>query len=358
MFEFTRRAATVVLVVASIAVAGPANAQDIQYKNVSRVKFQGALGTMMNLAAKLGGGGGDSEETHYIKGSKLRYDADKSSNIADLEAVRFIDIKHESKTYTVLTLQQINQAMEASAAQARQAQAQARAQQTSAPAQSQGEMNFKFDLKVDRTGEKQKVNGYDAERFILTMKTDMKYKAEGATQEEAAGTIVVLNDMWNSKDVPIQQAMERMQKDLPKALRRSGAQNMGAAFATQPQLGAALKKTAEEAEKLEGMSMKSTTHIILLPPGVEFDRALALGSDKGNEKQGGGLKGLAGGALGGMLGAKKQDQQKAQEPKPQQMTLAIVTTEIRDVQLKSLPASLFEPPAGYKEVPFTMPTAK
>jgi hypothetical protein len=106
------------------------------------------------------------------------------------------------------------------------------------------------------------------------------------------------------------------------------------------------------------MSMKSTTHIILLPPGIEFDRALALGSDKGNEKQGGGLKGLAGGALGGMLGAKKQDQQKAQEPKPQQVTLVTITSEIRDVQLKSLPASLFEPPAGYKEVPFTMPTAK
>src|SRR5262245_52378509 len=125
MFEISRRAATVALIVTGIgAVAGPVCAQDIQYKNVSRVKFQGALGTMMNIASKLGGGGGESVQTNYIKGSELRYDGDKTSNIADMEAVRFIDINHDSKTYTVMTMQQLTQAMEAGAAQARQAQAQ------------------------------------------------------------------------------------------------------------------------------------------------------------------------------------------------------------------------------------------
>jgi hypothetical protein len=35
-----------------------------------------------------------------------------------------------------------------------------------------------------------------------------------------------------------------------------------------------------------------------------------------------------------------------------------LSTEIRDVQTTSLASSLFEPPAGYKEIPFTQPPTR
>jgi hypothetical protein len=49
-----------------------------------------------------------------------------------------------------------------------------------------------------------------------------------------------------------------------------------------------------------------------------------------------------------------QQEQKAAEQQTQG-TLAKVVTEIRDVKSTSLPASLFEVPAGYREVPLNPP---
>jgi hypothetical protein len=48
----------------------------------------------------------------------------------------------------------------------------------------------------------------------------------------------------------------------------------------------------------------------------------------------------------------KAGQQQEQKPPAEQSqgTLAKVTTEIRDVKATSLPASLFEIPAGYREI--------
>lgn len=186
------------------------------------------------------------------------------------------------------------------------------------------------------------------------MKTDMKYTPEGDKQAQEAGTFVVLTDMWNSKDVPIEAATRRFHEGAADLYKSRDAQSFAAVFTQNPQMGAALQKAAEESKKIEGTAVKSTMYLVMLPPGLEFDRQLALTPEKDKEK-GKGLKGAAKGALGGMLGRKKQEEEpEPEEQKPQQATLLSATTEIHDIQVKSLPLSLFEPPADYKEVPFTM----
>jgi NAD(P)H-dependent FMN reductase len=107
---------------------------------------------------------------------------------------------------------------------------------------------------------------------------------------------------------------------------------------------------------MEGFTVRSTTHLVVVPPGVEFDPKAALAA---SSNSGGGntadnaarnvLRGAFGRAIGGQ---QKQAEEKKADEKPRQVTLLRVLTEVRDVQSKALPASLFEIPAGYKEVPF------
>jgi hypothetical protein len=116
----------------------------------------------------------------------------------------------------------------------------------------------------------------------------------------------------------------------------------------------AMKKASEEAQKIDGIAVKSTMHLVIVAPEQKFDRALALkgtdGADGAAEKP----KGLRG-MIGRAVESKTQPQEQKAAADQTQGTLAKVTTEIRDVRTTSLPASMFEIPAGYREVPVTPP---
>ena len=106
----------------------------------------------------------------------------------------------------------------------------------------------------------------------------------------------------------------------------------------------------EEAQKLDGIAVKSTMHLVFVAPEQAFDRALALkGTDdvaSEAEKPKRGLRGM----IGRAIEAKTQPEQKSTDQQQTQATFATVTTEIRDVKSTSVPASMFEIPAGYREV--------
>ena len=116
----------------------------------------------------------------------------------------------------------------------------------------------------------------------------------------------------------------------------------------------AMKKAAEEAQKIDGIAVLQTMHLVIVAPEQKFDRALALneaGAGEGGQPKRGGLRGMIGRAVEAKT--QPQNQQKAEEKT--QGTLAKVITEIRDVKTTSVPASMFEVPAGYREVPLTPP---
>ena len=79
--------------------------------------------------------------------------------------------------------------------------------------------------------------------------------------------------------------------------------------------------------------------------------AASSGGGGGAEKSRG-LRGMIGKAL-------EQKREPKEQPKNEQQqtqgTLAKVFMEIRDVRSTSVPASMFELPAGYREVPLNQP---
>lgn len=363
MRRFPGHRAVPALVFAALAAA-PAAAQDVQYKTVSKAD----LGGFLNAVAKLGGGL-ETEETTYVKGGMMRTDVDKSSTIMDFQNGVYTYIDHDAKTYSVVTLAQMVDMMNQAVAQAQAESAQAQGGQAQAQGGTprittggdadatihgdSGDVKLDFDLDVDRTNESQKVNGWTAKRAFLTLTTDARVQVEGEAEEQEAGSLIVFIDTWNSTDVPAHEAMQRIaqsaagQEYLGES--RGGMQDIGAAMGGDPQMSAAMRQAGEEMSKIEGTAVKSTMYFVALAPDVKFDRELVLNPQKESA-----AKKIAGGALRGALGrfGGGNKQEEAEQEAPKQKTMFSFTTEIRDAKTTNLPDSLFEPPAGYRQIEY------
>jgi hypothetical protein len=336
--------------VPALAMAAPAAAQDVQYETVTKIDFPGALGTAMRLAARLGGGSMETVETTYIKGKRMRSDADKASTITDLENGRVISVDHEARTYWVMTFGEMMQ-------MARQTgeELKAAGEQRTVSGEQTADTQLRFSFSVEDAKERDRIAGYNAQRFFLTMQAEGEYVPEGATEREQGGTLVVLTDLWSSKDMPAfgaTQAFGEATAQEYAAATGSLMEGITAAFAGDPQLRVAFEKSAEEASKIDGMAVRTTVRFVTVAPGKQFDRALAIegrkdaGPSVGQQVVRGGLGRLAARAAG-------QQQQQAEAPQQEELTQATimtVTTEVRNVSTRSLDGKLFEPPAGYREV--------
>jgi hypothetical protein len=347
--------ALAVLALAVPLAPTPARAQDIQYHTVTKLDMKGALGTIYRLASKFGGGGNtETVQTTSIKGNRMRTDdGEETSTIIDLDKGSFTHLDHKQKTWMVVTVAQMAQALD-SLSHAYSAQAAASQPARGQPSgQEGGKAEFDFKLKVDDPHEHKQIGASDAKRTYMTITTDVKYTPEGEEKQEDAGTVVMLVDQWNSTDNPAWKALQEFHRRAPAMFGREMSKG-STALAAQPGMSEALMKAGEEASKIEGMEVLSTTYMVLLAAGAEFDRGLAM-NEKTTEKKGDSLgDALKKGAIGGLFGKKKEEEKPKEdtEPEQKQATLMVVTSELKDVKTASLPESLFEIPAGYREIKF------
>ncbi|MGQ0766697.1 MAG: hypothetical protein ACT4OZ_13665 [Gemmatimonadota bacterium] len=66
-------------------------AQDVTIKSSSQLKLGGALGTMMRMM----GNSGNTQETTWISGGKLRRDTGDDGVIIDLDASRIVSLSYK-----------------------------------------------------------------------------------------------------------------------------------------------------------------------------------------------------------------------------------------------------------------------
>ena len=330
-----------------------ASAQDVQYKSVTKIDMGGAINLVLKMAHTQ-----EITETHSIKGKKMRTDSDKQSTIFDMDAHRVIMINHGEKTYVSAPISQMTAAA-SMMANNMSAKSDKGVFSTQAKDSAGNKMDFTFHVSLDPTNEQQNVNGQDARRMLATIQTDMTVTEAGDSKAQDAGKLVLLIDSWNANGGPAYTAVKNFNQAMSKELREqtfSSTKGLDAVMSQNPQMGEALKKAAAEQAKMDGIPMRSTTHLVLVPVGMNFDRDLVIkppqeasGDNAGKRVMGS----LLSGALGGRKGGKAAESAASSSDKPKQTTVMKMITEIRDVQTTSLPASMFDPPAGYKEIPFT-----
>ncbi len=215
----------------------------------------------------MGFGNGTSERTTVIAGDKSRSDEQNtytgrfqtfagggkprgSVQIIRLDREVFWTLDPEKKQYTELTFADMRQMMEAGMSEMQSQPKDPRAK----------DVEFDYTVDVKRTGKKDRINGFNAEQFILTLTATPKDTHGG----QAAGGYTMTMDEWLSTEVPggaeVQAFHRRMGEKLglDPEVQRFG---MGAMAMYRD----AMKQLAEKMKEMKGYPVRTTLTVGMGP---------------------------------------------------------------------------------------------
>lgn len=353
-----------VAVAAALAYTPALTAQGVVVQSVSDVRFYGGLAKLVGFAARFGGGGDmhNIPTTTSISGHKLRTESRNSATIIDADAGRFTHIDLKDKTYYTMTFEEMAAAMKAAADSMQAAMDRSKAEQAKNPKSDKTtDVTVHYKASVDRTGQHQQIAGFDAERVFLTLSAEAEAKKEGE-QAQQAGSIVFLFEEWLSKDAPQLAAMKEFQQAYAQKAGqafRPPMEALSAAFATNPEIKSGFDDAAKELQKLNGVALRTVAYVVAVPANMQFDRQLALGEAAGDSAKPAEKKSRFGGMMGALKSAAEQKagggNAKSDQPKeadqPKQSTIMSVSDVVTNINKTDVPASVFAPPAGFREVP-------
>jgi hypothetical protein len=317
----------------------------------------------------------------YLKDNRLANVSAESIEIIDLDKETITHIDVVKKTYTVMTFDQIKQAME----NARKQMEKQQASQPVTPAQPAADPNVKmsFDVKVRKTGAQKEISGLQSNEAILTMTMTATSTAPATgDQPQQSGAMAITNDMWMVPEIPgydqIRDFHKRMAEKMADATASLGY-DFSKMLAQNPGAGIALGDMAKEMQKLDGvpimqvMRMGTTVNGQPLPAASEAPTPAApAGPSTGDVAKEGAKEGMTSalsshlGGLGGFGGFGKKKQQAPPPDQNQNSAQAqvaasiLMETQITTSNFSSAPVdpSHFDIPAGYKLVqPPTQATA-
>ena len=300
------------------------------------------------------------ETTYYVKGNRMRTDeAMGRAKIIDLDARHIIDIDGQHKTYSIVSFDDMKAAIES-----------AKEKQTKMKGNSQDvKMVPKFD--VTQTESTKELLGQTTHE--VKVKIEMQYQSDDPEkQKQMQGmSTTITSDMWIAPDVKgydeVRQFHERMAKELDWL--------PGEIFGNNPQTAEGMAELRKNAATLNGLPLLQ--YISMGMAGMA--QGASTGSQESQGQQGGTTSesGSAqtpsstpttpGGALakglGGMFGGfgRKKKQQSTEDQTQSSQggsaqagsgsgSLMDMTSEVTEYSADPLDGSLFEIPAGYKQV--------
>ena len=304
--------------------------------------------------------------TIYFKDNRLANVSPDSIQIIDLDKETITDIDVQKKTYTVMTFEQMKQAIENARAQMRQ-QAAAQPAQPAQPAANPDAQNVKmsFDVKVRNTGTQRDISGLQSSESILTLMLNAT-----DTQTQQSGSMAVTNDMWMVPAIPgydqVRDFYRRFGEKMADATVGLGF-DFSRLLAQNPAAGQAVGDMATEMQKLQGvpimqiMRVGTTTNGQPLPAASEapLPADASPATPTGGQVAKAGMSSMISSRLGGFgFGRKKQqDQQSADQnangsQQPQPTSAILMETQVTTSSFSSAPVdpSHFDIPAGYKQV--------
>ena len=348
---------TLGLILICALIASPARAQsgDVTVTQSTSYKLPGMLGDAMAALGNRMPGGMNQDETLYLKGNQMRIDRGDDTIVYDLDQRRMVTWNRATQRYRIQTFDQLAQQFEQLRGQAHEAMDDASASDYEpVTEENYGFRDARLDLRVNRTGQTDRKNRFNAERVVLTMEaTKVAESAEAAddamdaTVYEQDGGIVAVTDMWVSNDVgdyaKVQAFQQRLAGELGAAFLGEAASNrLSAAFDRDPRMASMMNRMMGEATQIDGVPVHTTTHLVWVPQGQAFNENAVLETAKKKRRRG--LGNMVRRALETNTGLNA-----GAEDENQQRTLVSVVNEIRSVQSGTLEDRLFMPPSGFQE---------
>lgn len=267
---------------------------------------------------------------HYYKGNRMAAVTPQSTEIVDLDKETITTINVQRKTYSVMTFEQMKQAMQDMARKMHD---------------KQGESpDITFEASVQETGQRKTIGAYDTHEAIVKVIMHMKDAKTGQTSD-----MTIRSDMWLAPDIAGYDEVRTFQKNLAEKLGISLAGGMGGMM--RPEMLKGMSQAAAEASKLKGVPVYDIVSIEGTPdPGAPPQSA----SSGNNDSQPTSMT-QALGRLGGFGRHKKNDnadQQSQDKPATNTNPNALIetTTESSNFAPDAVDDSKFEIPAGYKQV--------
>lgn len=312
---------------------------DVKTDEKGLVKFEGALGRVVNLfggkAAREG-----VRSTVAVKGDRKATMSDTTGQIIDLNEEKIYDLDVRRKTYKVTTFAELRRRMEEAQ---RKAEEDARKEQakekTSEPARDPNQKELEVDFDVKETGEKKTINGFDTRQFLITI----TLREKGKTLEESGG-MVLTTDTWLAPTIAaikeIAQFDQRYaQKLAGPMIAGASAEEMAAALAMYPGLKDALARMRTESVKMDGTPILTTLTVDSVKSAEQL--AAEQKSAESSSSSGSGVGGL----LGGL--ARRRAAAKDEGPKAR-ATFMTSTNEVLKVTT-AVAETDTAVPAGFKE---------
>jgi hypothetical protein len=259
------------------------------------------------------------------------------ASIIDLNAQTITSIDLQKKTYSVMTFEQMKQALDEMAQKMKQKDA-------------QGEMHFK--VSANSTGATKQIDGKDTKEMVVKM------TMEGTDQKSGqSGAMNITMDMWIASGVAGYQEVRNFYKRMAEKIAWAPGGNM---FMARPDVAKGMGEAYKEMAKIDGIPVYQV--MVMAPAGQPVNTASAPPPDaQAQQQQQQQEKPSIGGALGGALGGKfglgrKKQQQPESQPQAQQQgsanagSLLEMTVQLTGFSSAPVSDADFAVPAGFKQV--------
>jgi len=323
---------------------------DFSYQEHTKITG-GSIAGAMKFVGKMGGGLDNLDSQVYVQGDKMARVDERSSMIIDLAAETITNVDLKNQRYSVVTFEQMMQAIE-------QAQAKAQAEMDKARKKNpDANVEITYSVDIQDPNRSQNIAGYNAKEMILLITANVR-----DADKNQSGAMNIATNMWLAKDIDGYREVQDFHKRMAAKLDWNPNSQMLSGMQQGFQMGDAMAKLQEHAASMEGLPVKQVMRMGGTAEGLQQvsssdQQEVAEANEQSSMKEG--LKGL-GGALGGGLGGFGRKKKKDKDPEParndgamkasQAGVLIEMTTESSNFSSAAVPADKFVVPAGFQQV--------
>jgi hypothetical protein len=323
-----------------------------------------------------------------VHGNQLVSISSSSTEIIDLDQETLTQLDNQQRTYSVVTFAQMRQAFKNAPKKLEEAQAKAREQQPASPgdqANPPPQVKVTFEINVADTGATKPINGVTAKEQIMTMKAHVTDANPPPDKPPQAVTYTMITDVWTAPEPPEMKEIDEFYVRYGKKLMQGvdaaalmkamqpavNGSAMAALFASQPGAGPAaqdmMQKMATEMQKIKGTRILEVTRMGGetmappaagdIPPPPAGDSTAAVAQPSATSKLGALGSMLGKSMLGGLRGNSMpaaQDTPPSDAAQPTNTVLYESTSQKSDFSREAVSATLFQLPAGFKQVDSAM----
>jgi len=305
------------LTIAVLTLSAVTALADGTVQQKTQVKLGGAIGSIANVfGGKATHDGIDS--TIVIKGLRKATNNGGRGEIVDLAEEKLYRVDYDSKTYKVVTFDELRKQIEDQKARAGRNRERASKDKKEGP-------EYDVDFDVKETGRRETINGFNTRQTIVTVTVHEKGK-----KLADAGGFVLTSDMWMGPKIPAMAEIASFDRKYFQQLYGSSisAADMASAaalMATTPAFARAMKVFSEKRTAFEGTAIRTNmTFETVAGPGGQSESASSSDSSPSS---------AASAIVGGLMNRMKKRQAErsadtAKQSGPERDALFTSSTEV------------------------------